>query len=191
MIIGVLGSCDKRPYIYPLLKLLNESGDVLFVTDNNQCMRLIEGTDLGTYQNITVVVTSASPDQVWEDIGYRPEDFDHVVFDLKYYLVDEADEYVYLYTIEKQEDEEEVLELVPGYHEFKLTYGKLTKEEKKLKGVINVTLRDIFANEYLEVVAFPSYINKSINNALYEVVQDHLRIPRKEFDGIMKKEVKL
>lgn len=191
MILGILGTCDKRPFIYPLLKLLNETGDVLFITDNNQCKRLIEGSDFGTYQNITIVVTAASPDEIWSEINYLPSDFDHVVYDLKHYLADDVNEYVYLYTVEKTEDELDILDLIESAHEIKLVFGKPSKEDKKLKKYINVTLRDIYANEYCEVVAFPSYINKSMNQVIHSLVEDHLNISRKDFDNVMKKEVRL
>lgn len=188
MIVGILGQCDKRVLMYPLLKVLELSGDVIIITDNSQFKRLIDGDDYGHYHNTLICVTDLSPEEVWEDIEYNEDDFDHVIYDLKYYVPPSVDKVIYVYTVEKNPDDLDLLEILDDYNEVKLIYGKPTRQEKKEGKYIPLTMRDLYAVEYAEVVQLPNYLNIHLINKLYEITNDFLNIPKKQFIGIMKKE---
>lgn len=85
MQISIFGRTDKRACIYTLLKILQPMGDVAVVTNNRHFMRLTEdGAPFGYYQNISVFVTDATADEMWQTIEHRPDDFDHVILDNLY-----------------------------------------------------------------------------------------------------------
>lgn len=85
MQISVFGRTDKRACIYTLMKILQQMGDVLVVTNHRHFTRLTEdGSLTGTYQNITVCVTDATADEMWQELGYAPEDFEYVILDNLY-----------------------------------------------------------------------------------------------------------
>lgn len=82
MQISIFGRTDKRACIYTLMKILQPLGDVAVISSNRHFMRLTEdGAPFGYYQNISVFVTDATADEVWQAIEHRPEDFDHIILD--------------------------------------------------------------------------------------------------------------
>lgn len=85
MQISIFGRTDKRACIYTLMKILQPMGDVAVVTDDRHFMRLTEdGAPFGHYQNISVFVTDATADEMWNTIEHRPDDYDHVILDNLY-----------------------------------------------------------------------------------------------------------
>lgn len=85
MQISVFGRTDKRTCIYTLMKILQPLGDVAVITNDRHFMRLTEdGAAFGYYQNISIFVTDATADEMWQDIEHSPEDFDHVIIDNLY-----------------------------------------------------------------------------------------------------------
>ncbi len=82
MIISVIGDCDKRPVIYCLLKILQEFGDVLYVSSDSRVLRLAENRQqFGHYQNVMVAYTQDGFDDFFDDCGYTPGDFNAVLLD--------------------------------------------------------------------------------------------------------------
>ena len=72
MQIGVYGYTDKRPIIYALMKLLQKTGDVALFSNNRHYKRLLEnGESTGHMANIMISISDASPDEVFEEIGYK------------------------------------------------------------------------------------------------------------------------
>lgn len=86
MLISLLGQTDKRAVLYTMLKLCENLGDCCYVTNDRKAMRLMEeGPDTaGTYRNIQIHVLDTTDDDVWNDIGYEPADFDFVFLDNLY-----------------------------------------------------------------------------------------------------------
>lgn len=110
MDIGLYGSTDKRPLVYALFKLLQNYGDVCFITKNRQYLRLTKERESGGhYQNIMVIVTDASYDEVWEEIGYNADDFNHVIYDMDVDIPDNLDLAIACRTMVKDPEEDEIL----------------------------------------------------------------------------------
>lgn len=85
MQISVFGRTDKRACIYTLMKILQPLGDVAVITSNRHFMRLTEdGAPFGFYQNISIFVTDATADEMWQTIDHKPGDFDHIIMDNLY-----------------------------------------------------------------------------------------------------------
>lgn len=86
MQITVLGQTDKRPVIYTLMKVLQHMGDVCVITNNRMYMRLMEDGPgaQGMYRNITICITDATADEMWDDVGLAPEDFEYIILDNLY-----------------------------------------------------------------------------------------------------------
>jgi len=83
--ISIFGRTDKRTCIYTLMKILQPMGDVAIITNNRHLMRLTEdGEATGYYQNIAIFVTDATADEMWQEIGHSPEDFEYVILDGQY-----------------------------------------------------------------------------------------------------------
>ncbi|MFD0671960.1 hypothetical protein [Cohnella sp. GCM10027633] len=129
MRIGVYGHTDKRPVIYALLKLLQATGDVALLTNNRHYNRLLEpGERQGHFANVMVAVTDATPDEVFEEIGYAPDDFDHVVFDLQDTIPDELHAALHVKAFPPSEDEQALLGMLNAPVTVKMTYdGKREK----------------------------------------------------------------
>ena len=54
-------------------------------TSNRHFMRLTEdGAPFGFYQNISIFVTDATADEMWQTIDHKPGDFDHIIMDNLY-----------------------------------------------------------------------------------------------------------
>ena len=80
MIISVFGECDKRPVVYALLKILQEFGDVLYISNESHALRLSDTRQsLGHYQNIMVAYTEEGFDDFFDDSRYGVSDFDAIV----------------------------------------------------------------------------------------------------------------
>ena len=85
MQISVFGRTDKRACIYTLMKILQPLGDVAVITSTRHFMRLTEdGSPFGFYQNISIFVTDATADEMWQTIDHKPGDFDHIIMDNLY-----------------------------------------------------------------------------------------------------------
>lgn len=110
MQLGLYGSTDKRPLVYALFKVLQNYGDVCFITKNRQYLRLTKERESGGhYQNVMIITTDASYDEVWEEIGYNPDDFSHVIYDMELEIPDNLDLTIACRTMVKDEYEDEAL----------------------------------------------------------------------------------
>lgn len=134
MQIGVYGFTDKRPVIYALLKILQATGDVALFTNNRHYKRLLEqGQSQGYLANVLVCVSDASPDEIFEEIGYTADDFDHIIFDIQDAIPDGLSLAIYVKSYAPDEDEQALLELLGDYKTIKLMY-----DGRPEKGAINV-----------------------------------------------------
>lgn len=86
MQISIFGMTEKRPVIYTLISIFMHMGDVAVVTNNRQFMRLMEEGPAaqGTWNNVSIFITDATGDEVWEAVGMAPEDFEYIIFDNLY-----------------------------------------------------------------------------------------------------------
>lgn len=92
MKIAVLGLTDTRVIVYTLLKLFENHGDVLLVTDKVAMRRLYDFTtdEEGYLRNIFIKIIDSSPDDVYENIGHPESDFDIIIFDCTNYMPDDC-----------------------------------------------------------------------------------------------------
>ncbi|QGQ98796.1 hypothetical protein EHS13_29930 [Paenibacillus psychroresistens] len=130
MLIGVYGFTDKRPVIYALLKLLQATGDVALFSNNRHYKRLLEnGESQGHMANILISVSDASPDEIFEQVGYTVDDFEHIIFDMQDTIPDNLSLVFYVKSFSPNEDEQSFLEILGAYTTIKMTYdGKREKE---------------------------------------------------------------
>lgn len=129
-----IGQTDNRAILYTMLKICENLGDCLYVTNNRKAQRLMEdGPDVsGTYRNIAIHVLDTTADDVWSDIDLAPDDFEFVFFDNLYnedtdfviYIKGAGDDDVDLPTVQSLEPEE--------YATIKM--GKPDKVKKAKKG---------------------------------------------------------
>ncbi|GKX28629.1 hypothetical protein SH1V18_11090 [Vallitalea longa] len=188
MTIGVLGFTDKRPILYPLVKLLEATGDVIVITDDRHFKRLIEDySSLGHLGNIMICVTDATPDEVWEEIELEADDFDHVIFDLRDTIHEDIQLYIHVKGSDFEDGEEDLLECIDEYTEFKLMYdGKTDKAKDTIN--IPINLKIISSIEVLEnkKILLPSPSNK-VNMELAKLLAPHLDIKTKDALKILKR----
>lgn len=150
MQIGILGFTDKRPILYPLMKLLHYVGDVIIITDDRRFRRLLEDYDLtGHLANIMIHVTDATPDEVWEEIDEDESDFDYIIYDLRDTLHEDIELYIHVKGSDYEDGEEDFLECVDDYIPFKLMYdGKVDNDKKTIS--LPITLKLLATLEVLE-----------------------------------------
>lgn len=130
MQIGVYGHTDKRPVIYALMKLLQANGDVALFSNNRHYKRLLENFESpGHMANIMIAVSDATPDEIFNEVGYAPDDFDHIIFDIQDTIPEDLTHAIYVRTFRPDEEEEAFLDLLGDYRTVRLAYdGKKEKE---------------------------------------------------------------
>ncbi|WP_433946687.1 hypothetical protein [Paenibacillus sp. SN-8-1] len=137
MHIGVFGHTDKRPFIYAMLKLLQATGDVALISNNRHYTRLLEGyVSQGHMANIFISVSDATPDEIFEEIGQAPDDFDHIVYDIVDTVPAEMDLVVYIKTYDLDDDAQSFLEILGDV----TTINVLNYDNKAEKDSLNVSL---------------------------------------------------
>jgi predicted Zn-dependent protease with MMP-like domain len=134
MNIGVYGYTDKRPIIYPMMKLLQATGDVALFSNNRHYKRLLEDfASYGHMANIMISVSDSTPDEIFEELGQAPDDFDHIIYDIQDSVPEKLDLVIYIKTYQPSEEEINFLELLGNHTEVKITY-----DGKSDKGILNV-----------------------------------------------------
>ncbi|RED52799.1 hypothetical protein [Cohnella lupini] len=178
MLIGVYGLTDKRPVIYALMKLLQATGDVALFSNNRHYRRLLgPGESQGHMANMMIAVSDASPDEIFEEVGYTADDFDHVIFDLQDTIPDNLSLAIYVKSYESGDDEQAFLEVLGTYHTIKLTY-----DSKRDKGAINVNPVSLVWKSVEQIEAYrilrpiPS---KTLNQGLASLMAPVLKITTK------------
>lgn len=178
MQIGVYGYTDKRPVIYALMKILQATGDVALFSNNRHYKRLLEqGESQGHMANIMIAISDATPDEIFKEVGYTPDDFEHVIFDIQDTLPDNLTHIIYVKTYNPDEDERSFLELLGDYQVIKLTY-----DGRNEKNAINIlpTIRLWKCIEDIEFYRTLSPIpSKELNNGLAILLAPTLQIPNK------------
>ncbi|MGR7944984.1 hypothetical protein ACU063_10950 [Paenibacillus sp. M.A.Huq-81] len=116
------------------MKLLQATGDVLLLSNNRHYKRLLEdGESQGHMANIMIAISDATPDEIFQEIGYTPDDFEHVIFDIQDTIPDDLTHVIYVKTYRPSEDELAFLDLLGEYKVFKLTY-----DGRKEKDAVNI-----------------------------------------------------
>ncbi|WP_138755938.1 hypothetical protein [Paenibacillus sinopodophylli] len=178
MQIGVYGYTDKRPVIYALMKILQATGDVALFSNNRHYKRLLEpGETQGHMANIMIAISDATPDEIFEEVSYAPDDFEHVIFDIQDTIPDNLSQIIYVKTYNPNEEEKAFLELLGDYQVVKLTYDG--KREKNAINVIPNSLiwKTIENIEFYGVLhAIPS---KDLNRGLAAMLAPPLQIKSK------------
>lgn len=123
MILSVYGHTDKRPIMFTILKVIQSLGDCLLVTQDRHYLRLLEeGETVGHFQNIMIVVTDSSPDEVFEEIGHNATDFEHVIYDG--FIAGDSEHVIYVQGAMQSEEEEATLEYLEGYETIQWGFGR-------------------------------------------------------------------
>lgn len=114
MIINIIGESDKRPITYCTLKILQEFGDVLYISSESRVMRLSEDRQqFSHYQNIMVAYTEDGFDDFFDECGYTPEDFSSIL--VENLECSEADLVLYVAGMSQSEFEAAALEYIEDY----------------------------------------------------------------------------
>ena len=83
LIVAIKSEMDSRPLLYPLIRVLNNYGNLCVITSNKQLNRLIEDEDNGGFRNIRVIIEeSGGVDSVYQEYGIVPEDFTFLILSL-------------------------------------------------------------------------------------------------------------
>lgn len=166
MKINVIGLTDKRPVIYSLIKVLQYYGDVLFITENRRYRRLLEDQILlGNFGNCLVSITDASPDEVWEEIGYNESDFDFIIYDTGNRVPIEDVIHILVEGDSLTEEEQSILDCLEEEEliKIKLGCGVMTTE------VMNVT--ELIESKQTCLPYNDRQINKAMSEALSKIVK--------------------
>jgi len=82
LIVAIKSEMDSRPLLYPLIRVLNNYGNLCVISSNKQLNRLIEDEDNGGFRNIRVIIEeSGGVDSVYQEYGIVPEDFTFLILD--------------------------------------------------------------------------------------------------------------
>lgn len=82
MFIAIKSEMDSRPFLYPLMRCLQNYGSILVLTNNRTLERLVDEEDESGFRNITVLVDAAdSADEICSNYSVQKEDYDFVLLD--------------------------------------------------------------------------------------------------------------
>lgn len=125
MIINTIGSCDKRPVLYTLMKICQTLGDVLVISNDTRLIRLSNTREnCGHYQNTMIAVTHEGLDDFLEEFPYELIDFEYVIIDG--HQSADADLTIYVEGLLQDENEVEMLDILEGdYKTIQLYKGKM------------------------------------------------------------------
>lgn len=178
MLIGVYGYTDKRPVIYALMKLLQATGDIALFSNNRHYRRLLNsGENQGHMANIMIAVSDASPDEIFEEVGYTPDDFEHIIFDIQDTIPDNLSLIIHVKSYTPNEDEQSFLDILGTYQTIKMTY-----DGRREKGAIHVApLSSIWRSvEQIEAYKILSPIpSKDLNKGLAGLLAPLLNVTSK------------
>jgi len=178
MQIGVFGYTDKRPVIYPLLKLLQSTGDVALFTNNRHYKRLLQpGETQGHLANIMVAVSDASPDEIFEVVGYTSDDFEHIVFDVQDTIPENLSLALHVKSFAPDEDEQSFLDALGPCTTVKMLYDR--KKEKDAINVMPLAPLWKHAEEIESYRILPPSPSKELNKGLAKLLASHLNISLK------------
>jgi len=123
MIIVCNGYADKRPIVYALIKLLKEFGDVAVISQNKRLQRLLEDrTTSGHYNNVYVAVSEFTPDEIFSEIEYEKEDFDHIIYDTYDAFPANYDVFIHCRSYGMSKVEHEIIEYISGVVQYNFVY---------------------------------------------------------------------
>lgn len=175
MQIGIYGYTDKRPVIYPILKLLQATGDVALFTNNRHYKRLLQpGETQGHLANVMIAVSDASPDEIFEEVGYTEDDFEHIVFDIQDTVPDDLSLILHVKSYAPGEDEQSLLDMLGAFTTVKMTYDR-----KREKGAINVLPTSLLWKHAEEIESYrmlPPSPSKELNKGLAGLFAPHLNL---------------
>lgn len=124
MVINIIGDCDKRPVLYTVMKICQNLGDVLLLSNSTRLRRLSDTRETyGYYQNTMIAITTDGVDDFFDDFKYSAEDFDYMIVDN--ITMAEADVVIYVEGLVQSETEEEMLEYIEDYSVIPLYKGNL------------------------------------------------------------------
>lgn len=134
-----MGYTDKRPVIYALIKLLQATGDIAFITNDRHFRRLLpdHGT-VGHFNNVLIAVTDCSPDEVFIELEHGIDDFEHVIFDTQDMIPNNPDLILYVKGYDFDDEEKDILECIENYTTIKMCYSSSEKNSLNLQPTADV-----------------------------------------------------
>lgn len=124
MTINIIGSCDKRPVLFTVMKICQELGDVLLITSNSRLQRLSDtGESLGHCQNTMIAIASEGIDEFWAVFPYDVHDFEYVIVDN--ILSGDADLTIYVKGVVESPKDLDMLEYIEDYQTIDLYRKKV------------------------------------------------------------------
>lgn len=186
MRIGVYGYTDKRPVVYALLKLLSATGDVALFSSNRHYKRLLDyGESKGHMANVMIAVSDASPDEIFEEIGYNADDFDHIIFDLQDTMPEQLSLVLHVKGYKPGEDEQAFLELLDDCRTVKMMY-----DGKKERGCVNVPPLSTLWRAVEQIEAFRLLLplpSDTLNKGLAAMLAPLLNMKEKAVVALLKR----
>lgn len=194
MQITLLGQTDKRAVLYTLMRMCENLGDCAVVTNDRKLMRLMEEgpSGQGTYRNIQIFVADTTPDDVWEDIGYAPSDFEFVFLDniwsertdFTIYVKGAGDEEEDRYTLDMLEPEDYVTVKMgnPDKNKPKKAIGKKKKaSEETVSKTYNIPYEKAMLEnvEHCEFYKELKQITQTATKVCAEILGAHTNVPVK------------
>lgn len=183
MVISVIGDTDKRPIMYTLLNLCQKLGDVLLVTKESRYSRFVEDDDTGDdlvsgfFQNVYIIISSLSADEVQSEAGYNRDDYEYIIYDN--ILDSDSDLILYVQGCEKTLREESVLEYLDD-SEYTTWYFGFGKKNK-----IQVTSKMYLNCEVCEAKKVLLPIDNKLNSMVCKLIAQHSNIPEKNLLKLM------
>lgn len=131
MQITLQGQTDKRAVLYTLLKICENLGDCCFITNDRKAMRLMEDgpAESGTYRNIHIYVLDTTADDMWQDIGYAPNDFEYIFLDNLYN--EQTNLTIYVKGAGDEQEDLDIIELLEPEEYVTVKMGAPEKQKKE------------------------------------------------------------
>lgn len=184
MVLSIIGDCDKRPFIYTLLKICQFCGDVMLVTSDRHYARLIEDVEedveviAGHFQNTFIVVSDKTTDETRQSVGYNLDDYEYIIYDNK--IEGDSDVVIYIKGCETSQHEESMLEYLEegtDYTTVQFGFGK--------KGNIPYTGKMFHNCEIVEGKHVLIPIDSRISTTLIKIMAPAMNIPEKTLTKVV------
>lgn len=174
MTINIIGSCDKRPVLYTVMKICQGLGDVLLITSNSRLRRLSDtGDTLGHCQNTMIAIATDGIDEFWQNFSYDAMDFEYVIIDN--IVSGDADLTIYVKGMTESVDDLDMLEYIEDYKTISLY------EKKKLAPTV------IYNCEEFEALKDFVTISDKLASEVASVMADTIGTSAKNLEAIAKK----
>ena len=184
MKIVIYGLTDTRPVVYTLLKMLQPMGNIVLHTENPHYKRLIENNlEIGDLENIFLVVSQDTLEEILELLEMDMEGFDYVLYDS--IIPEEFDVLIHVCGVnisdyESSEVEDFFSGEAEGFSAYKLNLGFGDKH-------VPYSL-EMFTNiEKIEAFRSLMEVDRRLTKYLANIMQKHLNTPANTLGKVVSK----